>query len=101
ETEARRVLTLNLSAQDGETTGYSAADHVRSLVDYAPDLRLDVVVADPSSVQDLDDLTRSAQAVGAPLLLRQVSEGVGTPRHDTLRRAAAYAAAFEPLLGGG
>ena len=60
-------------------TGYSAADHVRSLVDYAPDLRLDVVLADPSSVQDLDDLTRSAQAVGARLLLRQVSEGDGTP----------------------
>src|SRR5690625_149400 len=33
ETDARRVLTLNLSAQDGETTGYSAADHVRSLTD--------------------------------------------------------------------
>ncbi|WP_022916415.1 gluconeogenesis factor YvcK family protein [Ruania albidiflava] len=99
ETEARRVLTLNLSAQDGETTGYSAADHVRSLVDYAPDLRLDVVLADPSSVQDLDDLTRSAQAVGARLLLRQVSEGDGTPRHDTLRLAAAYSDAFERFLG--
>ena len=99
ETRARRALTLNLSAQDGETTGYSAADHVRSLTEYAPDLRLDVVVADPSSVEDLDDLTQSARALGARLLLRQVSEGDGTPHHDMLRLAAAYSDAFERFLG--
>lgn len=99
ETRARRALTLNLSAQDGETTGYSAADHVRSLTEYAPDLRLDVVVADPSSVEDLDDLTQSARALGARLLLRQVSEGDGTAQHDMLRLAAAYSDAFERFLG--
>ncbi|WP_187368394.1 gluconeogenesis factor YvcK family protein [Ruania zhangjianzhongii] len=99
ETRARRALTLNLSAQDGETTGYSAADHVRSLTEYAPDLRLDVVVADPSSVEDLDDLTQSARALGARLLLRQVSEGDGRPQHDMLRLAAAYSDAFERFLG--
>lgn len=99
ETRARRALTLNLSPQDGETTGYSAADHVRSLTEYAPDLRLDVVVADPSSVEDLDDLTQSARALGARLLLRQVSEGDGTPQHDMLRLAAAYSDAFERFLG--
>ncbi|HIZ35956.1 MAG TPA: uridine diphosphate-N-acetylglucosamine-binding protein YvcK [Candidatus Ruania gallistercoris] len=99
ETPARRALTLNLSAQDGETTGYSAADHVRSLTEYAPDLRLDVVVADPSSVEDLDDLTQSARALGARLLLRQVSEGDGRPQHDRLRLAAAYSDAFDRFLG--
>lgn len=98
-TRARRALTLNLSAQDGETTGFSAADHVRSLTDYAADLRLDVVIADPSSVEDLDDLTESAQALGAQLLLRQVSEGDGTAQHDMLRLAAAYSDAFERFLG--
>ena len=47
EARARRVLILNLSAQHGETDGMTAADHVRVLADCAPDLRLDVILADP------------------------------------------------------
>ncbi|UFU04436.1 uridine diphosphate-N-acetylglucosamine-binding protein YvcK [Ruania suaedae] len=98
-TPARRALTLNLSAQLGETSGFSAADHLRSLHELAPDLRLDVVIADPSAVEDIDDLSSCAGTVGADLVLRQVSEGDGTPRHDTLRLAGAYRDAFERFLG--
>lgn len=98
-TRARLGLTLNLSAQDGETTGFSAADHLQVMSEYAAELRLDVVIADPSSVTDLDDLTEAAERIGGRLLLRQVSEGDGTPRHDTLRLAAAYSDAFERFLG--
>ena len=98
-TSARRALTLNLSAQVGETDGMTAADHVRSLHEHAPDLGLDVVIADPAAVEDLDDLTDAAAACGASLLLRQVGVGDGTARHDTLRLAAAYRDAFEGVLG--
>lgn len=98
-TQARLALTLNLSAQQGETTGFTAADHVRVLTDYAAELRLDVVIADPSSVTNLDELTAATNQIGGRLLLRQVSEGDGTPRHDTLRLAAAYSDAFERFLG--
>lgn len=98
-TEARIALTLNLSSQEGETAGYSAADHLRSLREYAPDLRVDVVVADPSAVEDLDDVLESARGVGAQVLLRQVGIGDGSPVHDPLRLAAAYRDAFEGVLG--
>jgi uncharacterized cofD-like protein len=98
-TSARMALTLNLAQQPGETAGYSAADHLRSLHDYAPDLRVDVVVADPSAIEDLDDVLRCAKMLGARVLLRQVGVGDGTPRHDPLRLAAAYRDAFEGILG--
>lgn len=98
-TKARVALTMNLSAQDGETTGFSTADHLATLSEYAAELRLDVVVADPSAVTDLDELTAAVHQIGGRLLLRQVSEGDGTPRHDTLRLAAAYSDAFERFLG--
>jgi len=48
-TSARKVVVLNLSAQQGETDGMTSADHLRVLSQYAPDLRLDVVLADPST----------------------------------------------------
>ncbi|GAB2977047.1 uridine diphosphate-N-acetylglucosamine-binding protein YvcK [Actinotalea caeni] len=98
-TRARLALTLNLSSQPGETAGYSAADHLRSLCEYAPDLRVDVVIADPSAIEDLDDLVACARMLGARVLLRQVGVGDGTPQHDPLRLAAAYRDAFEGILG--
>ncbi|GAB2593853.1 uridine diphosphate-N-acetylglucosamine-binding protein YvcK [Pseudactinotalea suaedae] len=99
QTPARVALTLNLAQQPGETAGYSAADHLRSLRHYAPDLGVDVVVADPSAIEDLDDVLECASKLGARVLLRQVGVGDGTPRHDPLRLAAAYRDAFEGILG--
>jgi uncharacterized cofD-like protein len=99
ETPARRALTLNLSAQAGETDGMGAADHLRTLHEHAPDFRLDVVIADPAAIDDLDALTTAARSCGARLLLRQVGAGDGLPRHDPLRLAGAYRDAFEGVLG--
>ncbi|MPV37911.1 gluconeogenesis factor YvcK family protein [Georgenia subflava] len=99
ETTAHRALTINLTAQVGETSGMTAADHVRSLHEHAPDLRLDVILADPTAVEDIDDLTDAASGCGARVLLRQIGGGDARDRHDPLRLAAAYRDAFEGVLG--
>src|SRR5690606_35502582 len=93
------ALPIYLSAQVGETDDMTADDHVRSLTDTAPDFRIDVVLADPTAVEDLDDLADAAAACAARVLLRQIRVGDGTPRHDPLRLAAAYRDAFEGVLG--
>jgi uncharacterized cofD-like protein len=98
-TPARRCVTLNLSADDDETPGMRAHDHVLALREHAPDFRVDVVVADPGSVDDLDALQQACGALGAALLLRQVRVGDGRACHDPLRLAAAYRDAFEGFLG--
>ncbi len=97
--QARIVLTLNLNPTQGETSGYSAADHLRSLHSYAPNLTLDTVVADPTAIEDLDELRHHASEIGARLLLRQVGQGDGGPYHDPLRLAGAYRDAFERYFG--
>ena len=61
-TSGRRALVLNLSTQRGETDGMTPADHVSVLTDYAPGLHLDIVVADPSTVQDVGALETACQA---------------------------------------
>lgn len=97
--QARIILTLNLSPQQGETTDYTAADHLRSLHSYAPGLRLDTVIADPTAIEDLDELRTHTRDIGARLLLRQVGQGDGGPYHDPLRLAAAYRDAVDRFLG--
>ena len=99
ETDARVCVTLNLAAERGETQGLTATDHLEALHRHAPGLRVDAVLADPSAVEDVDELADAAQAMGARLLMRQVRRGDGTARHDPLRLAAAYRDVFEGVYG--
>jgi len=100
-TSARTCVTLNLAVQPGETDGFSAEAHLEVLAAHAPDLRIDAVVADPMAVTDVDALTEVATSLGAEVLLRRVSLGDGTPRHDALRLAAAYRDVFAGGFAGG
>ncbi|MFC2609784.1 MAG: 2-phospho-L-lactate transferase CofD family protein, partial [Peptidiphaga gingivicola] len=97
-TKARKALALNLNA-DKETKGMGAAAHIRSLRDHCPDLRFDIIVADPTSIDDIDGAERAATECGAQLLLRQVRMSDGSARHDPLRLAAAYRDAFTGIFG--
>jgi len=93
-TTARRCVTLNLDAGGTETAGYRPEQLLDVLGDLAPQLTLDAVVADPSAVDDVDALTTAAARFGAALVMRQVGEADGSPRHHPLRLAAAYADVF-------
>ncbi len=88
-TAARRLVVLNLAEQRGETSGYGPADHLGALRDVAPDLRLDVVLADRSTVSVPDGLRDAVAAAGGRLELADVTEPGGAPRHDPGRLADA------------
>lgn len=98
-TSAYRALILNLTLEESETAQMSSGDLVRAIRDAAPDLKLDVVLADPNSVDDIDDLMEASAELGARVLLRQVSSGKGQATHDSLRLAAALRDAFDGYLG--
>jgi uncharacterized cofD-like protein len=89
-THARRILTLNLEPA-GETAGFSAAKHIELLADHAPDLRLDVVLADSGFASDDPHLASRAESLGARLVVADLAARDGSPRHDPLRLASAYA----------
>jgi uncharacterized cofD-like protein len=91
-TSARRLLVLNLVPQEGETDGYTAADHVEVLAAHAPALRLDAVLVDPSSIRCRDDaeqLAKAASVLGARVFTAEVAADGGLPYHDPERLAKA------------
>jgi uncharacterized cofD-like protein len=98
---ARRVVTLNLDAQSGETSGYTAADHLDALGVHAPGVRFDVVIADPSAVGDAGTLSALAARWDARVLTRPLRAPDGSARHDPSALAAAYRAAFAGAGTGG
>jgi uncharacterized cofD-like protein len=89
-TKARRVLSLNLAPQPGETDGFSPQRHVEVLVQHAPKLTFDVVLADQAAVPDRESLSRAAERLRAEVVLAPVAAPGGAPRHDPELLAAAY-----------
>lgn len=90
ETKARKLVTLNLGEQEGETDGFSPETHLEVLAAHAPELRIDVVLADGGHVTDQRSLRRTAESLGADLVIADVADPAPNLRHDPLRLAAIY-----------
>ncbi|MFR9675207.1 gluconeogenesis factor YvcK family protein [Streptomyces sp. TR06-5] len=90
ETRARRVLSLNLAPQPGETEGFSPQRHLEVLARHAPKLAFDAVLADQDAVPDEQTLREAAEQLGAAVELAPVAAAGDSARHDPERLAAAY-----------
>ncbi len=88
---ARTAVVLNLAPQPGETEGFSPEQHLEVLTAHAPDLRVDVVLADTDGVADRRRLEAAVGDLGARLVLADLAVGDGSPRHDPKKLAHAYA----------
>lgn len=94
ETAARRLVTLNLGEQKGETDGFSPETHLEVLAAHAPDLRVDVVLADAGHVPDPASLRRTAQALGAELVIADICDEGRDLHHDPGKLAKVYRDVF-------
>jgi uncharacterized cofD-like protein len=94
-TGGRRCITLNVGPKVGETAGYSSLGLLQVFDAHAPDLRIDDILADPRSVEDLAALQGYAEDRDSRLHLCHVAAADGSARHDPLRLAAAYRDIFE------
>jgi uncharacterized cofD-like protein len=95
-TPARRLVTLNLAPQPGETEGFSPHAHLEVLASHAPDLAVDVVLADRAAVRGTAvELDEAADRLGARLVLADLAIADRPDRHDPLRLAGSLARIFE------
>jgi uncharacterized cofD-like protein len=90
ETDGKVVVVLNLEAQQGETGGYAPEDHLAALLEHAPALKVHTVLVDRGSVTEFDRLEQAVATYGAHLVVGDVAQGDGTPRHDPVKLANAY-----------
>ena len=95
-TPARRLVALNLAPQPGETDGFSPHTHLEVLAEHAPELTVDVVLADRGTASgSAAELEKAAAMLGGRLVLTDLAMRDGSPRHDPRRLAGAYAEIFE------
>jgi uncharacterized cofD-like protein len=93
-TRARRLVALNLAPQPGETDDFSPQTHLEVLRAHAPELKVDVVLADRNLVDEPDVLDKAVRTLGGRLALADVAAEDGSPRHDPARLAQAFAQIF-------
>lgn len=89
---AAKLVLLNLSSATAETEEYAPENLLEVLAMYAPDLAVDIVLADPASVPDAAVLRAAATALGADLVLEPLADQQRADQHDPLRLTAALAA---------
>ncbi|MEE2040828.1 uridine diphosphate-N-acetylglucosamine-binding protein YvcK [Nocardiopsis sp. CT-R113] len=89
-TRARRLVTLNLSPQRGETDDFRPETYLEVLHEHAPKLGVDVVLADRGAVEDAGPLRAVTRELGGRLELGDLSRPDGSARHDAERLAAAF-----------
>jgi len=95
-TRARRLVALNLVPQAGETQGFSPHTHLEVLADHAPELTVDIVLADRGAAGgSAAQLEKAAGLLGGRLMLADLAMRDGSPRHDPRQLAGAFAEIFE------
>lgn len=84
--KAIKIVLLNLDASvltsGEEYAGYSAEDHLQLIQRYAPDLKVDYVIADANIVTDRLALEKTVQSLGGSLVCADLSMGPGSSTHD-------------------
>jgi uncharacterized cofD-like protein len=94
-TRARRIVTMNMSPQHGETEGFSPETHLEVLGAHAPDLEVDIVLAARRALESgRPSLQGAAESLGATLVVAHLGEDQRIPTHDPQRLAAAYESIF-------
>jgi uncharacterized cofD-like protein len=95
-TRARRLVALNLVPQAGETEGFSPHTHLEVLADHAPELTVDIVLADRGAAGGTAaQLEKAAGLLGGRVVLADLAMRDGSPRHDPRQLAGAFAEIFE------
>ncbi|MEX3610003.1 uridine diphosphate-N-acetylglucosamine-binding protein YvcK [Rothia sp. LK2588] len=93
-TTAKICVVMNLELEDRETRGLSASDHLEILRKYAPDFRLNAVIADPAGMGRCEALEETARRMGAQVTWVQVRNSENENVHDPLKLGAAYETVF-------
>ena len=100
DTEAKVAVILNLSAEAGETPGFTTERHIHVFSQHAPDLRVDYFLADDASTTtagERDNLARAARGVGAEMIFRPLREAADSHRHDPSLLAVALRDLVDPV----
>jgi uncharacterized cofD-like protein len=103
QASAQRILVLNLDGNRApkdinvpSTQDFNSARYLQIWGENFPNVPLEIVIADPRCVDDVEELKLAAAQIGAEVILERVAtnrtlDGQESPRHDEHLLAAALA----------
>ncbi len=104
ETRATKIVVLNLTAEPGETAGFSAERHIHVLRQHARKLKVDQVLIDSGTITSHTERThieRAARTLGAEVSFQDVREEDGrgrfTSTHDPAKLCSALLSKYAEI----
>ena len=74
---AKKILVMNIMTQDGESEGYTGADHLRALLDHAKPGIVDICIANNAEIPEENLGPYREEGVGPLVLEREAIEAMG------------------------
>ena len=75
--KAKKLLIMNIMTQDGESEGYTGADHIRALLKHAKPGIVDACIANNGVIAEENLIPYREEGVGPLLLDREAIEAMG------------------------
>lgn len=104
QTKAAKVVILNLTAEPGETAGFSAERHIHVLRQHARNLKIDQVLIDSGTItlaSERNHMERAAKTLGAEVSFHDVRAEDGRGRftsvHDPAKLCSALMAEYSRI----
>lgn len=94
ETQAKKIVLLNLDAHadwaGDEYAGHAPDEHLGLITRYAPDMKCDFVIADPSVVKDVHALQKLVADMGGELVVADLRKAPGSVHHDVEKLTSVF-----------
>ena len=108
KSKAKKLLVLNLDSasvsgekfDSGEYAGYTPLEHIQILQQYAPDLKFDYLIADPSLDIEVNAVNENLSSIGGELLVADLRDSATHIHHSSKKLTPLLAhIASQTLLG--
>lgn len=97
---AKKIMIFNLPEPDGadEFAGSTPEEHLELVLAHAPELKIDIAIADPSILSQGDGLAKLVAKCGGELIVGDVAKKTDESHHDVAKMSSIFSHIFGPSL---
>jgi len=100
QSKAKKIMILNLQESEGadEFAGNTPEEHLRLVLSHLPTLKLDIAVADPTTLDSASGLDKLVNQIGGELIISDVAKDLDRNHHDSGKMSSLFTHIFASTL---
>ena len=100
KSKAKKIMILNLQEVEGadEFAGNTPEEHLRLVISHLPSFKLDIAVADPTTIDSTSSLSNMVENLGGELIVVDVARDQDRNHHDSRKMSSLFTHIFASTL---